>query len=204
MDKKVYFLALGDSTALGDKQTSYPKLITKYLEKKDLLEESRLEFIQDDMRITDLIRDIDDNKKTEINGKEKTIKNALIKADLLTISIGNEELFYKLKTEKPNNLYNYIDEMMEDMDKLLERIKEYCKEDIFLLGYYNTFSNQMEEYIHYANQKLERLSKKYKIHYVDLSKLKNTSQELEFGKKNQETIANILLPLIEKSVILDE
>lgn len=204
MDKKVYFLALGDSIALGDKQTSYPKLVTKYLEKKDLLEESRLEFIQDDLRITDLIRDIEYNKKIIIDGKGKTIKNALIKADLVTLSIGNEELFYKLKTEKEGDLYNYIDEMMEDMDKLLKLMKEYCKEDIFVLGYFNSFSKQMDKYIDYANQKLETLSKKYMMHYVDLQSLKSSSNKLEQGKQNQETIAQILFPLIKKTVILDE
>ena len=30
--------------------------------------------------------------------KDQTIKNSLIKADLVTLSIGNEELFYKMKT----------------------------------------------------------------------------------------------------------
>lgn len=197
MDKKVYFVALGDSVALGDKQTSYPKRVTEYLKSKDLLEESRLEFIQDDLRITDLMNDIEDNKKIIVNGKSKTIKNALIKADLVTLSIGNEELFYKLKTEKANDLYDYIDEMMKDMNQLLELIKEYCKEDVFILGYFNSFSKQMDGYINYANQKLEALSKKYKMHYVDLT-------QLEVGKQNGEAIAQILFPLINKTVILDE
>jgi len=32
----------------------------------------------------------------------------LIKADLVTLSIGNEELFYKMKTEKPDDLFAEI------------------------------------------------------------------------------------------------
>ena len=33
-------------------------------------------------------------------------------------------------------VYTYIDEVMEDMNELLSLVKEYCKEDIIVLGYY--------------------------------------------------------------------
>ncbi len=206
MDKKVYYLALGDSIALGDRNTNYPTLVSQYLKEKNLLEEYRYQFMEDDMRITDLIRNIDDNKKVMINGKEKTIKNALIKADLVTLSIGNEELFYKIKTEKPSSLYNYIDEMMEDMDHLLELIREYCKEDVFIIGYMNPFSNKMNEYIKYANKKLETLSKKYDILYIDIEKVmsQETLNELGLTSIGQKKVAEILSPLIDKKIIQDE
>ena len=97
MDKKVYFLALGDSLALGNSKENYPNHIRDFLDENNLLEEFRYEFIEDDLRITDLVRNIEDNKKVIVDGKNKTLKNSLIKADLVTISIGNEELFYKMK-----------------------------------------------------------------------------------------------------------
>lgn len=207
MDKKIYYLALGDSIALGNRNTNYPTLVSQYLKEKNLLEEYRYQFIEDDLRITDLIRNIEDNKKIRINGKEKTIKNALIKADLVTISIGNEELFYKVKTEKPSSLYNYIDEMMEDMEKLLKIIREYCKEDILILGYINPFSNTMNEYIKYANKKLETLSKKYDISYISLEELqqeRNTFDHLGLTNFGQKKVSEILFPVIEKKVLHDE
>lgn len=206
MDKKIYYLALGDSIALGDQKTSYPKLIQQYFKEKDLLEEYRFEFIEDDLRITDLIRNIEDNKKVMIDGKEKTIKNALIKADLVTLSIGNEELFYKMKTEKPDHLYHYIDEMMEDMEKLFQLMKEYCKEDIFVIGYINPLSASMDNYIRYANQKLKTLSAKYKLSYIMVETLKEENLFRDFGLSSlgQQKLAELLYGEIEKKVIQDQ
>lgn len=199
MDKKVYYLALGDSISL-----KYPKQIADYLEEKNLLEQYHNEFVIDDMRITDLIRDIKDNKKVVINKKDQTIKNSLIKADLVTLSIGNEELFYKMKTEKPDNLFNYIDDMMKDMENLFMVLKEYCKEDIFILGYVNPFSNDMDRYIEYANKKLETLAKKYDISYVSLKELKNEDfNGSELLAKGNEKIVEQLIPFIDKQVIDD-
>ena len=206
MDKKVYYLALGDSIALGDGKKNYSKLIVEYLNEKNLLEEYQPGFMKDDLRITDLIRNIENNQKIAMDQKEKTIKNALIKADLVTISIGNEELFYKMKTEKPNVLYDYIDEMMKDMEKLLKLIREYCKEDI-LISSYISLTDEMNQYTEYANQKLQNLSKKYEIVYVNLEKIKKEKEVFDhFGLTNygQEKISSIMLTIIEKRVIQDQ
>ena len=165
MDQKIYYLVLGDSIS-----SEYPKTIADYLDEKKLLEQYHNEFVEDDMRITDLIRNIKDNKKVVVNQRDQTIKNSLIKADLVTLSIGNEELFYKMKTEKPDDLFNYIDDMMLDMENLFQLLREYCKEDIFILEYVNPFSSNMDGYIKYANKKLEELAKKYNISYVSLKK----------------------------------
>lgn len=199
MDRKVYYLALGDSISL-----EYPKQIANYLTEKSLLEQYRYEFIEDDMRITDLIRDIEDNKKVIVMGKEQTIKNALIKADLITLSIGNEELFYKMSTEKPENLYNYIDDMMKDMEQLFKVLKEYCKEDIFVLGYVNPFASNMNSFTSYANKKLETLSKKYDISYVSLEGLdRNDFSGQKILNTGNRKIADVLIPLIDKQVFQD-
>lgn len=199
MDKKIYYLALGDSISL-----QYPKQIANYLNEKKLLEQYRHEFVTEDMRITDLIRDIKDNKKIIIDKKEQTIKNSLIKADLVTISIGNQELFYKMKMEKPDVLYNYIDDMIKDMEELFVVLKEYCKEDIFILGYTNPFMNNMERYIEYANQKLETLAKKYDISYVSLKTLeKEDFDGQEILATGNKKIVEQLIPRIEKKVLGD-
>ena len=58
MDQKIYYLVLGDSIS-----SEYPKTIADYLDEKKLLEQYHNEFVEDDMRITDLIRNIKDNKK---------------------------------------------------------------------------------------------------------------------------------------------
>lgn len=199
MDQKIYYLVLGDSIS-----SEYPKTIADYLDEKKLLEQYHNEFLEDDMRITDLIRNIKDNKKVVVNQRDQTIKNSLIKADLVTLSIGNEELFYKMKTEKPDDLFNYIDDMMLDMENLFQLLREYCKEDIFILEYVNPFSSNMDGYIKYANKKLEELAKKYNISYVSLKELKKDDfNGLVLLDSGSQKISNQLIPLIDKQVIDD-
>lgn len=203
MDKKIYFLVLGDSFLLEETE-NYSQEIIQYLNEKNLLEKGQTEFVHDDLRITDLIRNIEDNQKVIIKGKEQAIKNALIKADLLVLSIGNEELFYKMRVENSDNLYSYIDQMMEDMEHLLQIIREYCKEDIFIFGYVNPFSATMNSYITYANQKLETLSKKYDISYISLDLLKKEDyQESNIKASGTKKITQLLIPHIEKFVLQD-
>jgi hypothetical protein len=118
-----------------------------------------MEFNEVDYRTTDLLRDIKENKSIIINNKKQTIKNALIKADLITLSIGYNDLLYKISIENndKNELLNHVDGVMEDIDELLNYIKEYCKEDIIVLGYYvpnlHKKNEIINEYIKYANDK---------------------------------------------------
>ena len=92
-------------------------------------------------------------------------------ADIITISIGLNEVLYKLQNEKLNSyeMYSYIDTIINDIDELIDIIKRYCKEDIFILGYYNPFDSiEIDNYIKYANNKLIDISKQKDIIFVDL------------------------------------
>lgn len=218
LDKKVYYLSLGDSLALG--QTPYGNLdygytdyIKDYLKDKKILEKHINEFSAENHRITDLIRDIEDNKKIYINNKPQTIKNALIKADLITLSIGLDEIIYKLgNIFNDSNVYSYIDEVMEDMNKLLSLIKEYCKEDIIVLGYYLPilYSNDenSRQYIEYANKKLEDLCNFYSIHFIKLDTIMHNNSEylpnpLDFhpSKVGYEATANEIIKKINQTLL---
>ena len=105
-------------------------------------------------------------------------------ADIITLSTGLNELLYKLQNENLDSyqMYKYIDNLIEDIDDLIDIIKKYCKEDIFILGYYNPYVNKnvsddIDKYIKYANNKLIELSKDEEIIYIDLYNiLKNNSQ----------------------------
>ena len=101
MDKKAYYLALGDSFAKGEGPngkivSGYSNNIKKYLKEKKLLETYINEFSENGQRTTDLINIIKDNKAIKKGQKQITIQNALIKADLVTISIGANDLLNKI------------------------------------------------------------------------------------------------------------
>lgn len=219
LDKLVYFLALGDSlangkTPYGESDYSYNDYIRDYIDNKDILEKYVDGFIIDDYRITDLVRDIEDHKKIIINNKNQSIKNALIKADLVTLSIGMNELYYKLNTEnlENNDIYDNIDEMMEDMDELFDLLRKYCKEDIIIINYFRSTAllnnDKIKEYFNYANTMLKNKSAEYKIHYVEIDKtLENNTLFLpmtnnHFPSRNgYEAIGKELIKKIDETLL---
>ena len=157
IDKKVYYVAMGDGLSLGIssygiKDVGYTEYVKNYLEDNNLLEEY-VNLANETNRITDVINDIESNKKVNINGKDRTIKNFLIKADVVTLTIGiNDLLAHLVATEYVNDdaLYSYVDEVMNEVEKLFKLLREYCKEDIIVIGYYNPyFSLDAEELFKY-------------------------------------------------------
>ncbi|MGM9849519.1 MAG: SGNH/GDSL hydrolase family protein [Bacilli bacterium] len=176
IDKKVYYVSLGDEISLGMTkdgyyEKSYPLYIKEYLEKNNKLETFIDDYSKQGYRITDLINDINNNK--EIEETNKTIKNVLIKADLVTLSIGTNDILSKISNEENltkidyKRLYKNIEEIVNDLDKLLKIIREYCKEDIILIGTnIKTENENLREIINYANEKFDEVSKKYDIEYI--------------------------------------
>lgn len=150
-DKKIYYFNI------MDKKNSYPSLI-----KKEILKlEKYVNYQKKDLRVTDLIRDINDN--IEINGKN--IQNILIKADIITLSIGNNEIEYKIKTSKITDLYNYVDEVISDIEELLKLIRIYSKEKIYLIGI-NINNEYYKELIDYLNIRLADICNSYKVEFI--------------------------------------
>lgn len=175
IDNKVYFLALGDYQLIDNDNYS---LLTK----EELVKNNKLEIYVDNFnvenaRITDLINYINNNRKVKIDNKEKTIKNALIKADFVLLSVGSNDLFYKLDNKPVLNemLYDNVDEIINDYEMLLQIVKEYCKEDIFVTGFYNPYGSDYDELIHYANDKLKNILADLDITYVEINKCINSS-----------------------------
>ena len=178
IDKKVYYLSLSTNI----KENNYAFKVKQNMERKGLLEKYVFQFNQSNFRITDFIKMIEENKTIRINNKEQSIKNALIKADVLSIDVGRVDLFTEFAYEKDMEvLYNYTDEIMNDMDHLLNLIRLYCKEDM--------------------NSKLKVAAKKYKINFVSYEIKNNMIQntidlngvgEQEIFKKLNAQIENTL------------
>ena len=100
-EKKLNYLTIGDSISMGVniygvKQYGYSGYIREYLISEDKLKSFNDIFTDVDYRITDLLRMIKYNEIKNINGKEVSINQLLKQADVITLSVGMNELYYKV------------------------------------------------------------------------------------------------------------
>lgn len=171
-DRSIYYLNM--QSLYGEMEYSY--LLKEGFEKKKPLEKF-VEFKYEDMRITDLINKIQNNDYIYLDEKKQTIQNALIKADIITLFIGMDEIAYGLKKEEKEDIYAYLDTVLEDIEMLFLEIRKYSKEEIFFIGFY-TEEEKEKEYIGYLNQKLEKISSKEKVHYIELASNTNKTEQM--------------------------
>lgn len=225
-DKKVYYLSLGDSLAAGQTPNntisySYGDYVADYLKDHEVLEFYTKGFSKSGYRSIDLLNDLNKNKKIKVGKNKITIKNALIKADLVTVSIGANDLFYKLNVgnefsiEQYDDIYDYVDEAMNDVDKLLKEIRKSCKEQVMVLGFYNPFTNfssalssSVEPVVEYANAKMHNIVKKYNMDFVDIHNtfLANNNYlpsklEIHPTKDGYRAISKNIIELIDKKML---
>ena len=172
IDNKVYVVSIGDSIVLGNSDNNYHKSISKYLNSRKKLEKSVVFKNDGDYRIIDLINDINNNKEFTYNNNSYTINNVLVKADLTVISIGMNDLLYN----KINNNYDYIDEVLSDLNDLLFLIRKYNKEKIYMFNYYDIVNNDVTGYV---NGKLKTLALNYDVNIIDISNIKNINNYTE-------------------------
>lgn len=221
IDKKVYYVALGDYQALGLTNEGiitygYTDYLKDSLKKENKLETFIVGYAKDNARITDIIHDIEQNKKIQINDKTQTLKNALIKADLVTLSVGMNDLFYKigvnpdLQTLNYNEVYYHVDEMMEDLEQLFELLREYCKEDIIMTGFYNPIdisNEKLNEILVYANARLEETADMYQISIVSINSFfedrNGQIQSIYPSKEEYQKISETINEMMYKTLLKD-
>ena len=214
LDRKVYYLSIGDYITTGLNETyTWNERIVDELKKKNKFEVYINQFSNMNLRTTDLIYQIKNNEKKVINGKEKSIKNALIKADLVTISVGMNDFLYKMNLDveefSMEELYDYVDEMSEDTDTLFCLLREYCKEDIVVTNYYvprNLNSDKANKMIYYANKRLESIAKAYQIKVLDLSSYTVNSTYFDqdtalLSKQGEEELGKDVMEIINKTLL---
>lgn len=78
----------------------------------------------------------------------------------MTLSIGSNDVVSKLLLKNnytKEELYNYLDEYLKDIENLFKLMRQYCKEDIVFIGYYNIFNDDTyNEYFEYLNKKVKK------------------------------------------------
>lgn len=227
VDKKIYYVALGDSLAAGQNPYGqigygYSDYVNNYLKENKLLKTYTNDYAETGYRITDILNDIKNNKKITIDNHEEGIKTILNKSDLVTLSIGTNDIFYKLGSQGLNinlddkdSINKYINETLQDFEKLIIEIQKYFKEDLIVVGYYNPlapisseYARELEPQFELLNTSVKKLSEKYDFHFVEIYEifkenpdyLPNPS-DIHPSNKGYQVIASNIIDIIEKDII---
>jgi Lysophospholipase L1 and related esterases len=188
--KRLNYVALGDSIAEGINSYNapdygYPDYISDYLRSNKRLGTYTKNFSKSGYRVENIVDDINNNKSTlGTNNKTITIKEALRESDLVTISIGANDLMggssiqsFATKLNNMKTTKEEVDEIAKQVEDLLILVKKYAKGQIILVGYYNplptitSHKSQIDEVIIYANNKYLELAENLEIDYVDVFEL---------------------------------
>lgn len=175
INKTYTYLSIGDDLAKGHTpfntyNMSYTDYLYKYLKEQYPKIKLNKDFIEEDIRIKDLIIKITEPDLT----KSKNLSQALKKADIITLSVGSDELFSKLRSNYTitNMNFFYIDELLKDTTTLLKEIRKITNKKIYIIGYYSPINETLENssYIttlfNYIDTKYMDLETKYNVTYI--------------------------------------
>jgi hypothetical protein len=145
-DNRYYILSVGDELA-----------INTCLDTKLNIKEHNTHFISNDYRLIDLLNIVTYN--------EESIHELLSLSDILIISIGTNEINYKLNNDT-YEIYTYLNNMINNYRKLLDIISRYDYKKVYIIGINNNLNNKEDLFI-YLNYKLKKLSNSYNYTYID-------------------------------------
>jgi len=163
-NKELSYVAIGDTNA----DINYNKIKYKIYNN---------DYINQDYRIIDLINIIKYNEQTKNTSIHRLLKNA----DILIVSIGMNDIYYKLNTDNLN-IYTYINNMIKDIDILLNEIDKYNYKKVYFLGYYN-INNKNNDLFTYLNYKTKIIVNKHNYEYIELNKILTNKPNLYKNKE---------------------
>lgn len=173
--RNITYTTLGDGYSIGinsygKKDYGYNSYIKDFLEQNDRLYRYYDEYSYDDMMIKDLYNEI-----TNGVGSKKNIKQVLRETDIITLSIGLNDLIYKESLS--SNLLSksdedIVDEIVMELDVLIDEIKKYSQADIYLIEYYNSYksNDELKLLLDNLNKKYEDYAKSNKIKCIPMKK----------------------------------
>ena len=219
------YVALGDSIAAGRnsygvEDYGYSDYISDYLKNKNMLS-SYVNYAVSGYTVENVINDINYNKILEVDGEEIGLKKALRESNLVTISIGANDVlkhmnFSNLSSvlSNKNELINRIDTTLGKVKNLLKLVKQYAKGDIMVVGYYNPFpnltkyKNVIDGVIDYADQKYEEICVSMDIYYVKVSDVIGSNHDylpnpldIHPNVRGYEAISEEIIQIIDENVL---
>lgn len=162
--KNINYTSLGDGFALGENSYGeinygYSDYIKDYLMENNKLNNYVKDFSTKTMSIETLYENIVTNKKIKLKNKEINIKQTLRESTIVTLSVGLNDLIYRLSLiENPTDsqLDHIISEIDSSFKELITEMNKYHPHKIYVIGYYNVKPNN-----YYLKEGIKKLNKIY-------------------------------------------
>ena len=188
---KITYINLGDGYAQGlnsYNQTSYgySDYLKDYYEERNELKYYYNGYTNKEMTLKDLKKDIELNTR-ETNG-HTSIKESLRESNLLTISVGLNDIRHKLSEcdqITQNDEKRIEKEIKKQIDETITEIRKYYKYDLYIIGYPNLYpQNSVErELLTALNNKYKSLAKEKSTFFVENTEIeKNKTKYVENPK----------------------
>ncbi len=193
---KITYIAIGDFLSVGidsngNTNYGYSNYLANYLRDKKILKSYNNYFATPGTRVVDLKNKLETNQTMIRDGKSLSLKKCLREADLVTLSVGMDDILTSLtlSTVSVENISNkeittIVDKTIKELDPLFQNLRKYAKEDIIFIGFYNPLEEEsltIERLYTYLITKTKDLCQTYDIKYLDVYPL---------FKKNKEYIDN--------------
>lgn len=180
-DSKYTILSLGDNLSLGIdsygiKGPSYIDFYKNYILKKKEKVIKNDQYSKKDLTIHVLLQDLKENNN---------LKKDLSSANILILTVGYNDLIYKINLNENINseiLKKEVQEIQKDYLNLLKEIRKYYKNKIVVIGYFA--SNKTDYYINTGIKELNKTLQSAKnITYIDTYDLLKPKRKY-FSNKN--------------------
>ena len=220
---QITYLSLGDSLALGenaygDVQYGYSDFIASYLKRNDMLAFYSKDFAKSGARIGDLENSIFKNEKITVQKKQYAIKELLREADLVTVSIGANDLLSDLSLSSMDSflldeekMLEKIDAMLLSLDELFQLLQKYMKGKVIVVGYYNPLHEsdaKVNRLFSYLEKGYEEKCERYHFTYLSIRTLFENHQDylpnpfnIHPGNQGYQAIANQIIDELEDSFL---
>lgn len=170
-DNKLYISLIGDNL-----------VINPYIKPNNSISTINKDFANKDYHINDLLNIIKYNQEISLNNKTESIHQLLKKSDIIILSIGMNDIHYKLN-DNTKEIYTYLNNIINNYELILKEISKYDYQDVYIFNYYNT-TNKYNDIFTYINFKLKKLTNEYNYTYIDLYNILNNKPNYYINMPN--------------------
>ena len=168
LKNKISLVSLGDGFSLGMTPynvagSSFNDYLKEILDENNKLDEYNNEFSQAHLKIHELNEILEDNtlgKFTRI-----PIKQTIAKAEILTISIGLDELADA--SLEGNITIDILENYLKEYNNLLETIRNFYDKKIIIIGLYPAYNFDRNDAIE-VNNSLKKLAGEFNSQFLDI------------------------------------